>query len=558
MTAFEILDRYIESRIADLLKQCEKREREALIEFVRSCDLHTYFLHFSAPETLESEWQLRCAFIKLGLSPILKAFLPTLEQYGDGIPWSPSSENNAAWADNILFEMGKLVNLRRLAYCETDGLVSCNVISKEHLFITVLGENSEVLDRTDQTWLIQTELEKNREITNALNTASLGWARNRIDKYVDTDLDWFIRYDSDIDLLNLYWDIARISFIESPESESLPDDAKIGPRSFGEWKNLAIMATGRTTLHLSFATRLSSLRKHLDLRNLLTIFVRQEDLQSVWSQQTEITDKTAIEEISDVFMLTPERADEYYSDHDHALPFHIRFGKHFALLPQYGAIQNPCTFLITELKRKYKKDWDRAVASREAIFRDDLYNLLPQPRYVSGVDNFIVRATNGKPITDIDAIIFDSQTNRVYLFQLKWFDVFGLSLKQRRSKLKNLLHANKWVDDVWSWANNQDPASLTQLFIPKTSRRSTRPVTFKLFVLTRYTARFSEEVKLDHRASWISWPTFARSIIENEDKKSPLEDTWMLSVNPNNKDTHKVLIKENIFPELRVDVSYKG
>lgn len=556
MTAFELLDRYIENRVADLLKKCEKREQEALIEFVRSADLHAYFFHYFDSKELGPELHRRCRFIPLGLSPILKAFLPALEQYGDGIPWMPSNKNNAAWADNILSELGKLVNLRRLAYCETYGLVSCNILSDNHISITIIAENSEALDIADQAWLIGKELEKNEKNIEFLNAETLGWARDRIDEYVDAEWDWFIRYDSDIDLLKLYWDVARITFIRSPEGEALPDNAKIGPRTFGEWKTLAVMATGRAILHMSFATRLSTLKKgQLDLRNLLTTFVRQEDLRAVWIEQTGLTDKAAIDEIADVLMLTPERAEEYYRDYDYALPFHIRFGKYFALLPQYAAMQNPCTFLITELKRKYGKDWDRAVDSREAKFRDDLYKLLPLPRYVAGPENFILRDANGKPLTDIDAIIYDSQTNGLYLFQLKWFDVFGLSLKQRNSKLKNLLHANRWVDHVWNWASNQSGDSLLQNIGFRKTAPNTRPITFKLFVLTRYTARFSEMGKQDSRALWISWPTFCRSILEYEGQEPPLEYTWYNAINiAQPKAASKSQSSEYIFPNLYVEV----
>lgn len=558
MSAFEILDAYVEHRIENILKQCESYEREALIELVRSCDLHTYFLHFFDSSQLGHKLLRECSLIKMGISPILKAFLPALEEYGDGLPWYPSSKKNAAWADRTLMELGTLVYLKRLAYSERFGLVSCDIKSNEHITIRVIGENSEELDLNDHIWLTNQTIEKNKEFFELLNTELLGWARDRIDKYVGVYEDWFIRYESDFDLLKLYQKSAELDFIKSPESESLPDEVLIGPRTFGEWKTLALLAAARAKLHLSFATRLNSLNGGaLDLRNLLTIYVRQEDLKAVWQEQTGLMQKVDIDTIADVFMLTPERAEEYYRDHDNALPFHIRFGKYFSLLPLYGALDNPCTFLITELKRKYQRDWDRGVISRESKFRQDLYNLLSSPGYVYGRENYVIKDEKRQPLTDIDATIFDYESNTIFLFQLKWFDVFGLSLKQRKSKLNNLLHANKWVNDVWLWASKHDLKEIVRLLFPK-AFGDIHPTSFKLIVLTRYNTRFSGENRYDQRASWLSWSAFARTVSEAREIKESLHFTLELrKSDTSNKESCETSVHEYLFSDLHVDVILK-
>lgn len=555
MTAFEILDAYIDRQIKSILKQCESYEREALIEFVRSCDLHTYFLYCFDSTQLGQELLRECSLIKMGLSPILKGFLPVLEKYEDGLPWYPSNKQNAAWADRTLMNLGTLVYLKRLAYSERFGLVDCDIKSNEHITIQVIGENSEELDLNDHAWLINQKIEKNKEFFELLNGEMLGWAREKIDKYVDVDGDWFIRYESDFDLLKLYEKSARLNFIKSPESESLPDEVFIGPRTFGEWKKLALIATARAKLHLSFATRLhSSKGSALDLRNLLTIYVRHEDLKAVWQEQTGLMQDADIDAITDVFMLTSERAEEYYRDHDNALPFHIRFGKYFALLPLYGALDNPCTFLVTELKRKYQKDWDRGVISRESKFRQDLYDLLPPPGYISGKENYVIKDEKGRPLTDIDAAIFDYESNTIYLFQLKWFDVFGLSLKQRKSKLNNLLHANKWVNDVWLWASKHDLKKVVRLLF-QNSYEDIHPISFKLIVLNRYNTRFSGDDYYDKRASWLSWPAFVRTVSDAGESKQSLHGVLeLLERDITDKDSCTPSVNEYLFPDLHVDV----
>jgi hypothetical protein len=555
-SATEILDQYLDNWLADVLKRCEGIEQQALIEFVRSADLHAYFAHFHSVEKLGAQLYWRTKFISHGLGPILKTFLPALEQYGDGIPWAPTNDKLATWADTVLSETGQLDNLRRLAHCERYGLVRSEVISDDHISITLTAKRSELLDIGDHAWLIERELGNNANFIESLEAQTRGWARDRIDEYVDIDSGWFIRYDSDTELLKHYRDLARINFIKSPESEALPDSARLGPRTFGEWRELAIMAAGRAMLHISFATRLSALNKgQLDLRNLLTIYVRHEDLRAVWRQQTGLTDDKSVEEIADIFMLTSETAEAYFRDHDYSLPFHIRFGKYFALLPLFASVINPCTFLATELKRRYRKDWDRAVNEREKKFCLDLYQLLQTPRYIPGPENFTLRSANGEMATDIDAVLFDSHSNGLYLFQLKWFDVFGLSLKERHSKIQNLLKVNKWVELVWNWAMSQSSDSVLRALKLRPNTLVTKPLTIRLFVLTRYSARFSGSHKFDARAAWLSWPAFSRLILEHNDHQAPLESTWESAISGGEDDpAPSSACTEYRFPNLRVDV----
>lgn len=555
LTAAILLDRYLEGWLDDILENNKGHEQEALIELVRSVDLHAYFQHFFDPADLGPALRQQCLFIEKGVGPILHAFLPKLDQFGDGIPWLPSNGKTAAWADRTLSEAGQLAMLRRLAHCEHYGLVRCEIHSEAHVSIHILVKDQEAEDARDHAWLISRQLDHRAEYQARLNQQMQGWARDRIDQYVSIHMDHFIQYDSDRDLHKLYQDQAYSSLIISPEADALPDESIIGPRTFGEWKMLTITAVARAKLHLSFATRLGAThRDKLNLRNLFTVPVRYEDLQAVWSQQTGITDTEGLDEIADIFLLTPRHAKEYYSSYDSPLPYNIGFGRYFALLPQFGYIGNTCTFLVTELKRKYRKDWDKAVNQREAKFQQDLYALLPEPRYIRGRENVTLRSSNGSTATDIDAVLLDTTANCLYLFQLKWFDIFGLGLKERQSKLTNLLKANKWVDQVSSWVST---LSQRELFIRLGLHKHlpSTTVEVQLFVLTRNSARFSGPHKYDERAAWIAWPRLVRLVAESSDHPAPLEGAWLTA----KEDIHQKYqpsgeYTEYKFPDLQVDV----
>lgn len=550
------LDDYIEQWLESQLHGTKGYEREAVMEMVRSADLHGYYLHFFDISEFPDQFAATCQSIVSGIGLLLKAFIPTLEQFGDGIPLLPSNPNRAAWADQTLVMAGQLSMLRRLAYCERYGLVQCITHSDDHISLHVTGNDAEFLDRNDYDWMIAQQLTVEATRQEEINQQLKGWARDRIDQYVYIFREHFIGYDSDWNLLKLYQEQAKYSMLRSPEADAFPDEVSIGPRTFGEWKQIAITGVSRAMLHLSFATRLYALNKDkLDLRNLLTVPVRYEDLIAIWHEQTGVTD-SELEEVSDIFMMSSNHAKAYYSNCDYPLPYSIRFGKYFALLPQFGYLQNVASFLITELKRKYRRDWDKAVNAREAKFRDELYSLFSNEFYVSGRGNFKIRQ-NGKELTDIDAILFEASTNTVYLIQLKWFDVFGHSLKERESKLSNLLHANKWIEKVDAWLKNMPQAELVELLGLKKVLSEVGSIETRMMVLTRYSARFSGNHHYDARAAWISWPRLCKLASESENQKSRLAHAWKAAMSDSDfKHSHVGEQKKFIFPGLRVDLHY--
>lgn len=553
-TAATFLDERLQDLLSKQLQNFVGHEQEAVIELVRSADFHAYLLHFFKQE-LTTESYARYKSITLGIGPALCAFLPKLEQYNDGIPWRPSNSRYSSWSDTLLKTLGEFTMLRRLANCERYGLVSCDIHSESHISIRVINRDLESIDRIDQAWLVAKNLEKYKKQLEHINKQLKGWALKRIDKYVDTHMSHFIRYDSDWDLLDLYQQLAYFTLMESAEADALPDEAVLGPRTFGEWKKIAISGIARAQLHLSFATRLSAQNRKLNLRNLLTIYVRHDDLRAIWQEQTGVIDDEQLAEISDAFMLTATHANEYFSNFDYPLPYNIRFGRYFALLPQFGYLNNAGAFLVNELKRKYRRDWDTAVNQRELKFQKELYALLPTSNYSSGRANFKIIGASGRVETDIDAIIFEKSSNSLYLFQLKWFDVFGHSLKERQSKLTKLLEATEWIERVHRWLSNTPKDKFCSLLAIKDHNSHISPLKIHLVVLTRYTAKFSGSHKYDERAAWISWPSLCRRLEENIKTASPLEKALM----PKKIDEQKVHRSQNNkiefnFPGLRVDL----
>lgn len=62
-------------------------------------------------------------------------------------------------------------------------------------------------------------------------------------------------------------------------------------------------------------------------------------------------------------------------------PVFIELGENKLLRPIWGSLSEPFIFLLRELRRGYRSDWDNAVNGREQVFRDDLYGLFLSERF---------------------------------------------------------------------------------------------------------------------------------------------------------------------------------
>jgi hypothetical protein len=140
------------------------------------------------------------------------------------------------------------------------------------------------------------------------------------------------------------------------------------------------------------------------------------------------------------------------------------------------------------------------------------------------------------------------------LIQLKWFDIFEYSWKERQSKITNLLKANRWVEQVTGWHKSISTEKLlSDLGLEKYSSRSSPNI--RLVVLTRTAARFGGSHDFDDRAAWISWPQLCRIVSENTGCETPLELGWQAgNVKMESRRENSSAPVMYTFPELRIDV----
>ena len=112
-----------------------------------------------------------------------------------------------------------------------------------------------------------------------------------------------------------------------------------------------------------------------------------------------------------------------------------------------------------ELKRKYKRDYDRAVHNRENRFRNELFKIFPQENVIKIPNEINISFQNIR--TDIDAVVFDEKTGTLGLFQLKWQDRYDYSMKERYSRITHMFpKANEWICKIKNWISLNDSKSI--------------------------------------------------------------------------------------------------
>ncbi|WP_412022658.1 hypothetical protein [Burkholderia cepacia] len=477
------------------------REKEALISLVRVLDyvaaasLWELGIH---DETSISKIRTNPRFALMGAAAALRPFLSAVKDLPGGVPWGPSQLQVQQYSFSYLHTCGELMFLRRMAALEHYGLASSECERSGRFRIKAgAGAPERALMAASRA------LRARRTEVDVCADTDVDWSRvhARMESYVDTQDDWFIRYENDWEIVSIYRNAARQFGHGFFEAEALPDDVIIGDRSFGEWKHTCEQALGRILAHMNFARLLQKKVPEINLGNVLTIFARKDDLRDVWEEAG--IPEAQIPATMKAFTLDVDGLDDWDNAFETPTPFHVDLGKDFVLLPCFGALTNPYFALFRHLRQFYKTDWDRGVDRREEAFRADLARLFAEPRFIVPLHGFRLPRADGTMLTDIDAIIIDRECGSVALVQLKWHDVFGFSLPERESRKRNITKANEWTSRVSEWVGGRSSQEILQqlrIDVPVSDRP---PL---LYVIARYMARFSGAEDQDTRAFWLGWP----------------------------------------------------
>lgn len=471
-------------------------ERELLITLVRGLDVAAYNLCIArdgAERDPEASMRMR------GAATALQPLLEKVKNMPGGIPWFPTNPDYVLAFDNHLLACGRFAAAIRLAAMERYGLTTATVVADDRIVIEAISDAEESAE-VDAGHVASARARHGFLAQRPDLAAQSPEVCRRIDRYGYAAMGWFIGYDNDEFLIEHYKALAGMRTAGVAEAEALPPAAMIGGRPFSEWRDASTAAFGAVLHHIDAAGRLRDRKPRLDMRDLMTIFARREDIVEVLAERG--NNRMRAMQLMAGLTLDAEGAASYESRHEIPLPYYIDAGEHFVLLPMFGGLMNPHAGLLDHLRRTYRSDWDRIIDGREDIFRKDLHRLLPEPRYKVLKHGLKLRRKDRSHLTDVDAVVLDRQIGSVVLVQLKWYDAHGFSLAERDSRRDNLLtKGNEWVGKVHGWIDGRTSAELARTY--NWGEAAEAPPL--LLVMARHASRFAGETRYDPRASWMSW-----------------------------------------------------
>lgn len=350
------------------------------------------------------------------------------------------------------------------------------------------------------------------------------WVTQQLEARVERDATFGIRYSSSRELEEYFETCAELRVHGLPGNDSLPDDCRIGPLTFGQYRTAIVTGMARCLKHTAFVDTLLIRQNAPAASDILSIYAFDHELREQWGGLLGLKDDEA-DVMFEVLGISPADVAHLKLIPDCPQALLIRGGDQCWHKPVFGGLNNPFPWVNRKLQRMFRRDWDRAVNLRESAFRDDLRALFPEPRFFMPLKPRRLR-DGARVLTDIDAAIFDRKTGTLAVFQIKWQDSFENSLTERASRQSNLVkEGNAWIEIVSNYcAGSSGNERALQLGLPKDMASSAKAM--YLFVLTRNGAKFSGGEAQDNRAAWLSWFDLLKRCHTSNPGKDPLLELW--------------------------------
>ncbi|MEH3091301.1 MAG: hypothetical protein PGN20_04470 [Agrobacterium cavarae] len=512
----------IEAREENLRRQFVGYERRALLEIIRAIDSIGYFRAFAPdhrlsdlPGYLDASW--------LGAGRALALFLPN-GMMGPGAILERTNDQASMWASSLLYNSGLISHLKRLSELVHYGLAALELTSAGNLRFVITAPDLEAVDREAIRWFAGHVNRTHGPFLNTLAAERGKWVANELNRRVEKDAMFGIRYSSCRELEEYFEAQAEIRSQALPGNDAIPDDCKIGPLTFGQYRTAVVTGIARCLKHTAFVDTLLARPNPPTARDILTIYSFDRELREQWGGLLGLNDDEA-DVMLEVLGISTSDIEHLKSAPDCPQALLIRGGERCWHKPIFGGLNSPFPWITRKLQRTFRPDWDRAVNLREAAFREDLRALFPEPRFFMPPKPRVLRG-NGRVLTDIDALIFDRLSGNLAVFQLKWQDSYETSLKERASRQKNLAkEGNFWIETVSQYCHGLSAKERAlKLGLSKEMAASAKEM--RLFVLTRNGAKFSGGEAQDDRAAWLSWYDLLQHCHHLKVGKDPVLELW--------------------------------
>ena len=492
-----------------------------LIELARAMDYYFVGRNFN-PYWLKSDIEAEHAILlAFGLPKALNLSLDRSSKY-QGAPLFRSTPALQMWANSTLVYCGQLGYCEHLLELQRVGLVEIEKVGtdKYHVHIISTPYGVESYERENFTWTRNLIATMDQEYANALSIQAES-IKHMMYTRVDAWRTHYIQYTTSPEIDAYYQRVGLLQSRMMLGNDTFPRETRFGGQGFGLYCTAVANLVGWSRKHLGYCFELLNKRPSLEPQNVVTITATLEYEVECLSAVLEVDPPTA-RQIIDTLTLTIENKKEHCSIPGNLItPVFIEIGENKLLRPVWGSLSEPFLFLLRELRYRYRSDWDDAVNWREQAFRNDLYSLLLSERFYK-LNRSAILKNDGERVTDVDAFILDRDTGEVGLFQLKWQDFIGYSMRERGSKKNNLLReGNQWIERVVSWLSKTDRKILAQTF-NLNPQDAAKINSFRLFMIGRNFSFFSGDWPIDTRAAWGMWHQLCRLISNLPNYKNPI------------------------------------
>lgn len=466
-----------------------------IVELIRSLDYQTYILghnlELSDYELLEKH--------RYGWA------LPFSKLYGQlvlaDVPIFPSQKENQEWADSVIRHGGSIQQCWQfLDYLKAD-LVQLKANGPNSFIFTRLFDSS--AEHFEQASLAFYHDLMNTLLVDKVEQLNLGLPsmRKSLQGIVKSVYDLFISYNATDEMDRFYSRFGYLYLMTTQTIDEFDENDTFGDYIYKDFLDIAEFVCMSAIMHRDCCMALAEKTAHkVYIRNILSYSFSISNFINSYSEYLG-WEKEKLSTIFSCFILHKENY-LHHLNYPKASPapyFHI--GNDMLIRSSFGSLDRPVFFLNRELKRKYPKDYYNAVNKREDRFKKQLYSMFPQDKIIKIEQNIDI--TVGGRSTDIDAVLYDKEQGTLGLFQLKWQDTFYTSMKERFSRITNLIPKSvEWVDKVESWINSNDEKTILDTL--RIGGNAGKIETIHLFVISRNHVHFTNQ-PLDKRAIWASW-----------------------------------------------------
>lgn len=415
----------------------------------------------------------------------------------------------AVWADQVLLECDRLAAGEQvLAHCET-GCMRMQQGGEKDFSVWLASKKmpTEWREREDLAWWTQV-LAGSHEREGQVLAAEREHLQPQLEAWAS---QWSAQtpvYRTTSELDDYYHRVGQLR-VKSMASHLLyPAQTQIGGGTIEEYRAVLAVLIGWALKHLDLCRALVAQRPACALRALLAPPQALVDLSKALAD-TLGCEQSAMQRVLDAYSLSVENAGAHCSVAGTPAPPLLRLDEQRLVWSLAGLLSEPCLFLTRELKRRHSYEYHAVSPVHEAVFRQDLYQLFADKRFVKSTDRIELRGVQGDLTTDVDALIFDRKTGALALFELKSQDLFAYSRQERIRQRDYFYRAGKQILACVQWLERNEPDALLARLDPKLVKRLKVQKTY-IFVLGRYLAHFFDGPAFDRRAAWGTWPQVLR------------------------------------------------